>query len=170
MTAFSSHRLCTCKHVALGWMKRTNNLPLQTYIPFPCRQRNSDLLQTTNFDMPSWYSTRPVEEGIQKVRRSLSSTTRRPRRTATPRIQQNLSNTPPPRQPTADPALLAASQLFWAQQWVPQDNPTHPTTISTRANRKLKTLWLTAVAVFSKKHSQPRLGGSPPRDLHPEAP
>jgi hypothetical protein len=49
-----------------------------------------------------------VGEEMQMVRRFLSETTRRPRRTRTPRIQQNHSNTPLPQPPAADPAPLAA--------------------------------------------------------------
>jgi hypothetical protein len=83
-----------------------------------------------------------IKEVIQKVRQFLSPTTRSPRRTATPRIQQNLSNTLSPQQPTADPEPLAASQLCWAQQWVPQNDPRSPATNSTKANRKINALWL----------------------------
>jgi hypothetical protein len=85
---------------------------------------------------------RVIGEGILKVREFLSCTRTQPRRPRTSRNWQTASNphlfTPPP----LHPAPLTPSQLFWAQQWVPRDNPRHPATISTRANCKINAFWL----------------------------
>jgi hypothetical protein len=83
-----------------------------------------------------------IGEGISKVKRFLSSTRTRPRRPRAPRNRQTASNPCPPTPPAADPAPLAASQLSWAQQWVPEDDPRRPAALSTRALRKINALWL----------------------------
>jgi hypothetical protein len=83
-----------------------------------------------------------MREGILKVRQFLSCTRTRSRRPGKPRNQQTASNPRPPTLSVADLAPLAASQLSWAKQWVPQDDPRCPATISTRANRKINALWL----------------------------
>jgi hypothetical protein len=83
-----------------------------------------------------------IGEGIVKVRQFLSSTRTRPRRPRAPRNRQTASNPWPPTPTALDPALLAASQLPWAQQWVPDNNPRCPAAISIRANRKINVLWL----------------------------
>ncbi len=103
-----------------------------------------------------------IGEGIQKVRRFLSPTTTRLRPPRTPRTWQNPSHTPSPRPPATDPAPLAASQLSWAQQWVPQDDPRRPATISTRANRKINTLWWQQWQSSAKSPPNPDLVEAPP--------
>jgi hypothetical protein len=79
---------------------------------------------------------RAIWEGILKVRQSLSCNRAGSRRPRTSRNWQTSSNSHPPVPPAPDPALLTASQLSWAQQSVPQDDPRHPASISTRANCK----------------------------------
>ncbi len=73
------------------------------------------------------------------------------------------TNNPEPSVPPAsDPALLAALQLSWAQQWVPEDNPRRPVTISTRANRKINALWLQQWQSSAKSPPNPHLVEAPP--------
>jgi hypothetical protein len=81
-------------------------------------------------------------EGILKVRQFLSCTKTSLRRTRTPGNRHTTNNPQPPIPPASDPAPLATLLLLWAQQWVPEDHPRRPATISTRANRKINTLWL----------------------------
>ncbi len=86
-----------------------------------------------------------MEDGILNVKHFICCTRLHPRHSRAPRTWQNPSHSLPPPSPqplAAVPAPLAASQLSWAQQWVPQDNPRCPATISTRANHKITTLWL----------------------------
>jgi hypothetical protein len=103
-----------------------------------------------------------IGKAILKVRRFLSCTRTRPRCPRTPRTQQNPCHTQPPQPPAADPAPLAASQLSWAQQWVPQDNPRRPATISTRANCKITTVWFQQWQSSAKSSPSPDLVEAPP--------
>jgi hypothetical protein len=86
----------------------------------------------------------------------------------TPQAPQNTYNPAEPQQhpspppPATDPAPLAASQLSWAQQWVPQDDPRRPATISTRANRKINTPWLQQWQSLAKSPPNPDLVEAPP--------
>ena len=103
-----------------------------------------------------------IGEGILKVRHFLSCTRTRPRRSRAPGHRQHSSNPRPPTPPASDPAPLAASQLSWAQQWVPQDDPRRPATISTRANRKINALWLQQWQSSAKSPPNPDLVEAPP--------
>ncbi len=53
---------------------------------------------------------------------------------------QYLEQSTPPHQFATDPALFAASQLFWAQQWVPQDKSRCSASIPTSANYTINTI------------------------------
>ncbi len=57
---------------------------------------------------------------------------------------------------------LAASQLAWAQQWVPEDDLRRPAAISTRANRKINALWLQQWQSSAKSSPNPDLVEAPP--------
>ncbi len=103
-----------------------------------------------------------IEEGIFKVRQFLSCTRTRSRRSRTHRNWQTASNSSPPMHTASDPAPLAASQLSWAQQWVPQDDPRSPAAISTRANRKINALWLQQWQSSAKSPLNPDLVKAPP--------
>jgi hypothetical protein len=103
-----------------------------------------------------------IGEGILKVRQFLSCTRTRSRRPRTPRNRQTASSPRPPTPPASDPASLAASQLSWAQQWVPQDDPRRPATISTRANCKINALWLQQWQSSAKSPPNPDLVEAPP--------
>jgi hypothetical protein len=61
-----------------------------------------------------------------------------------------------------DPAPLAASQLSWAQQWVPDDDPRHLAAISTRANNTIKDLWLQQWQSSAKSPPNPDVVEAPP--------
>jgi hypothetical protein len=105
---------------------------------------------------------REAGEGILKVRQFLSCTRTRPRRQRTPRNRQTSSNPHPPTPPASDPTPLAISQLSWAQQWVSQDDPRRPATISTRANCKINTLWLQQWQSSTKCSPNPDSVEAPP--------
>jgi hypothetical protein len=75
---------------------------------------------------------RVIEEGIFKVGQFLSCTRTPPRHLRKPRNWQTTSNPCSASPPAADPAPLAASQLSWAQHWVPQDDSRCPATILIR--------------------------------------
>ncbi len=77
-----------------------------------------------------------------KVRQFLSCNRRRSRCPKTPSNLHTANNPCPHTPPVAASAPLAASQLFRAQQWVSQNDPRRPATISTWANRKINALWL----------------------------
>jgi hypothetical protein len=59
-----------------------------------------------------------------------------------PRNRQSFSNPYYSTLLVSDPTSLAASQLIWAQHWIPQDNRRCPVSITTRANCKINTLRL----------------------------
>jgi hypothetical protein len=61
-----------------------------------------------------------------------------------------------------DPAPLAASQLSWAKQWVPEDYSRRPAAISTRANRKIDALWLQQWQSSAKSPPNYNLVKTPP--------
>ncbi len=103
-----------------------------------------------------------IGEGILKVRHFLSCTRTRPRRSRAPGHWQSSSNSHPPTPPASDPASLADSQLSWAQQWVPRDDPRCPATISTRANCKINALWLQQWQSSAKSPPNPDLVEAPP--------
>jgi hypothetical protein len=104
---------------------------------------------------------RVIGQGILKVRQFLSCTRTRPRRSRAPGHQQSSSNHCPPTPPASDPASLAASQLSWAQQWVLQDDPRRPATISTRANCKINALWVQQWQSSAKSPPNPDLVEAP---------
>ncbi len=104
---------------------------------------------------------RAIGEGIGRVRRFLSCTRTRPRRPRIPRTQHNTSHPAPSQPPASDPAALAASQLSWAQQWVPQDDARHLANISTRANRKINALGLQQWQSSAKSPPNPNLVEAP---------
>jgi hypothetical protein len=85
---------------------------------------------------------RVIEEGILKDRQFLSCTRLQPRHPRMLRNWQTASNPHLLVPPSPHPTPLAASQLSWVQQWVPQDDPQCPATISTRANCTISALWL----------------------------
>ncbi len=105
---------------------------------------------------------RVIGEGILKVRQFLSCTRTRPRRPRAPRNRQTASNPRPPMPTLSDPAPLATSQLSWAQQWVPKDDPRRPAAISTRANRKINALWLQQWRSSAKSPPNPDVVEAPP--------
>ncbi len=132
-----------CLRIVAGAYKATPIRSLLAEVGVPPLPLHMDGKQARFRMRPAKSGTEKViGEGMQKVRRFLSPITTRLRPSRTPRPRQNPSNSPPPRPPTIDPAPLAASQLFPAQQWVPQDDPRRPATIATRANRKINTFWL----------------------------
>ncbi len=106
---------------------------------------------------------RVVREGIVKVRQFISCTRIRPRCPRTPRNRPTGSNPRSPAPPASDLAPLAASQLSWAQQWVPHDYPRSPATISTRANCKINALWLKQWQSSAKSLPNPDLIEAPLR-------
>ncbi len=97
-----------------------------------------------------------------KVRQFLSCTRTRPRRPRTPGNRHTTNNPQPPILPASDPAPLATLQLSWAQQWVPDYYPRRPATITTRANRKINTLWLQQWQSSAKSPPHPDLVEAPP--------
>jgi hypothetical protein len=105
---------------------------------------------------------RVIGEGILKVRQFLSCTRARPRRPRTPRKWQSSGYPRPSTPPPSNLVPLTSSQLSWAQQWVPQDDPRYPATISTRANRKINTLWLQQWQSSAKSPPNPDLVEAPP--------
>jgi hypothetical protein len=102
-----------------------------------------------------------IGEGILKVRQFLSCTRTRFRRPRTPRNQHTANNPSPHTPPAAASAPLAASQLSWAQQWVPQDDSRRPATISTRANPIINALWLQQWQSSAKSPPNPDLVEAP---------
>jgi hypothetical protein len=105
---------------------------------------------------------RVIEEGISKVRQFLSCTRIRPRRPRMPGNWHTTNNLQPPVPPASDPAPLAALQLSWAQQWVPEDNPRRTATISTRANHNINSLWLQQWYSSARSPRNPNLVEAPP--------
>ncbi len=107
-----------------------------------------------------------IGEGIFKVRQFLSCTRTCPRHPRAPRNRQTASNPRPPTPTVSDPAPLALFQLSWAQQWVPEDDPSCPAAISTRANRKINVLLLQQWQSSAKSLPKPDLVEAPPgKDL-----
>ncbi len=100
-----------------------------------------------------------------KVKQFLSCTRTRSRCTRTPRNWQIASNPRSCKPPPTASAPLTASLLFWAQQWVPQDDPRRPATISTRANRKFNALWLQQWQSSAKSPPTPDLVEAPQRQM-----
>ncbi len=103
-----------------------------------------------------------IGESITKVSQFLNCARSRSSQSRTPKSQQETSSSQPPTPPAADQAPLAASQLSWAKQWVPLDNPRRCATISTWANRKINTLCLQQWQSSAKSLPNPDLAEAPP--------
>ncbi len=103
-----------------------------------------------------------IGEGIGKVRSYLSCTRICPRHPRICRTRQNQNSPQLPQHQTLDPLPLAASQLFWAKQWVPHNDPRCSVTILTRANCKSNGHCLQQQKSSAKSPSNPKLVEDPP--------
>jgi hypothetical protein len=132
-----------CLRTISGAYKATPVQSFQVEVGIPCLPFHTDGRQAS-------FCLRCAESGIDKVvvdgivmvRQFLSSTRTCPRRPRMPRNRPTASNPCSPAPHASDPAPLATSQLSWAQQCVPQDDPRCPATISTRASHKITAFWL----------------------------
>jgi hypothetical protein len=152
-----------CLRTVSGAYKATPVRSLQAEVSVPPLPLHMDGRQA-RFRLRSAESgiVRMIGEGMLKLRQFLSCTRTRSRRPRTPRNQHTANNPRPHTPPAAASAPIAASQLSWAQQWVPQDDPRRPATISTRANRKINALWLQQWQYSAKSSPNPDLVQAPP--------